>query len=97
LTVTHACIFTFIEYIEQFSTVVDERSRLGDHKRPATAFYPEGNRPKDSVRRKFTTLPELAEQQTTQVSWVQATFSDVCRAKNGGLALHFEVESAWYI
>lgn len=28
------------------------------------------------------------------MSWVQATFSGVCRTKNGGLALHFGVESA---
>ena len=28
------------------------------------------------------------------MSWVQATLGGVCRAKKGGLALHFGVESA---
>lgn len=52
------------------------------------------NRSEICVRRGLTTLPERTEQQASQVSWVQATIGGVCRAKKGGIALHFELESA---
>lgn len=35
-----------------------------------------------------------AEQQATQVSWFQATFGGIYRAKKGGLALYLGIESA---